>query len=128
MNILDASAIIALLERESGHQSVAESIAAGAAACAVNLAEVASWLSRKGLSPTSIGRVVSGLPIRVFEVGGELALAAGLLFPATRPFGLSLGDRFCLALAARERQPVLTADRIWQDVGPLIGVTVRLVR
>ena len=31
----------------------------------------------------------------------------------TRPLGLSLGDRCCLALAERERAMVLTTDRAW---------------
>ncbi|MDP1833150.1 MAG: hypothetical protein Q8K67_13910 [Geothrix sp.] len=31
----------------------------------------------------------------------------------TRPLGLSLGDRCCLALAERERAAVLTVDRAW---------------
>jgi PIN domain nuclease of toxin-antitoxin system len=46
----------------------------------------------------------------------------------TRPLGLSLGDRACLALARRERLPALTADRIWLQAGTLIGVEVRLIR
>jgi hypothetical protein len=47
---------------------------------------------------------------------------------ATRPFGLSLGDRLCLALAIREKPPALTADKAWADVAPLIGATVKLIR
>ena len=128
MGILDASAIIALIDKESGQHLVAEAMATGAGVCTANLAEVAAWLSRKRHPADTIRRIITNLPLLVFDVTQALALEAGLLFSVTRAFGLSLGDRLCLALAARERQPVLTADRIWREAGPLIGVEVRLIR
>jgi ribonuclease VapC len=46
----------------------------------------------------------------------------------TREFGLSLGDRCCLALAAREKVPAITADAAWLQAAPLVGVSVELIR
>jgi ribonuclease VapC len=46
----------------------------------------------------------------------------------TKPFGLSLGDHACLALAKRENLPALTADHSWLRAAPLVGVEVRLIR
>jgi PIN domain nuclease of toxin-antitoxin system len=46
----------------------------------------------------------------------------------TRPEGLSLGDRICLALGQRTGQLVLTADRSWVNVAVLVGVQVELIR
>jgi PIN domain nuclease of toxin-antitoxin system len=68
------------------------------------------------------------LPIVVVDFDSDLALSAGLMFIVARPFGLSLGDRACLALARRQNVPVLTTDRAWVQAGPLIGVTVKLIR
>ncbi|MGH6902012.1 MAG: hypothetical protein ACREIR_04665 [Geminicoccaceae bacterium] len=56
------------------------------------------------------------LHLTVLPVDEELGYAAGFLRPATRRFGLSLGDRICLALAVRLGATALIADRAWQRV------------
>jgi len=53
-------------------------------------------------------------------------LAAGLLRASTRRFGLSLGDRACLALAQQLQAPVLTTDRVWERLD--IGVPIVVIR
>ncbi len=40
--------------------------------------------------------------------------------------GLSLGDRFCIALAEARNLPVVTADRVWANHG--LRVSVELIR
>lgn len=128
MSVLDASAIIALLKNEAGHERVTEVIERGASACTVNLAEVVTVLTRDKLSRERIEIVLDELPIATFDVTRELAMEAGFYFAATHPYGLSLADRLCLALAAREGQPAVTADRSWAEAGKCIGVDVRLIR
>jgi ribonuclease VapC len=81
-----------------------------------------------GLPLGEIETILVDLPISVFDVTQELALQAGLLYSATKGFGLSLGDRLCLALALCEGREALTADRMWTDAGLLLGVPVRLIR
>ena len=53
----------------------------------------------------------------------DAALAASLV-PVTRPLGLSLGDRACLALALARRIPAVTADRTWARLK--IGINIQL--
>jgi PIN domain nuclease of toxin-antitoxin system len=72
--------------------------------------------------------VLLALPVTVADLDARLAIDMGAMVAQTRPLGLSLGDRACLALARRERLPALTADRIWLQAGTLIGVEVRLIR
>jgi PIN domain nuclease of toxin-antitoxin system len=48
--------------------------------------------------------------------------------PCKLPGGLSLGDRYCLALAKREGVPALTAERRWPDIAAAADVTVNLIR
>ena len=126
--ILDASAILAYLLQEPGGESVAEAIDSGAGLGTANLAEVMTRLVRDGVAVDTARQVLSALPVTLFDLDADLALRAGALVPATRKFGLSLGDRLCLALAIRENVPAVTADTAWAEVAPLIGATVQLIR
>lgn len=124
-SVSDASAIIALLRREPGAERVAEALARTVVS-AVNLSEVVAWLSRSGLEDTEIRRTVNDLDLEVSPFDAESAMSAGLLIRATRRFGLSLGDRACLALAQRLAIPVLTTDRNWSTLR--VGVKIELIR
>jgi PIN domain nuclease of toxin-antitoxin system len=55
-----------------------------------------------------------------------MARQTGALRPATKALGLSLGDRACLALARRERLPILTADRSWAKLD--LGIPIKVMR
>ncbi len=68
------------------------------------------------------------LPITVIDADADLAAAAGRLRAVTAPAGLSLGDRFSLALALRDGLPAWTADRQWRIVADAGGVQVVVVR
>ncbi len=126
--ILDASALLALLNQEPGQDIVAEAIAAGAGICTVNIAEAATALIRAGLPSEEAYSLIEPLPVTVHTADLPLALAAAGLQELNKRFGLSLGDRFCLALAGRESQPALTGDRAWLPAGALLGIEVRLIR
>jgi len=125
VEVLDASAILALLLGEAGADDVAHSVARGAAVSTVNLTEAAEVLARNELTPEPImARFCEQVVVEPFTY--DDALAAAALSPPTRPQGLSLGDRACLALAERLDATALTADRQWS--GLEIGVSIRLVR
>jgi len=126
--ILDSAAVLAFLNRESGHSSITDALAAGAGVCTANIAEIVGALMRRGLAAEDATQALDDLPLTIVDVDLDLAMRAGIMQQPTRRYGLSLGDRLCLALAAREQLPVLTADRIWAQAGPLVGVEVRLIR
>jgi PIN domain nuclease of toxin-antitoxin system len=65
-----------------------------------------------------------GLEIRRFDETS--AWTAARLRSATKKYGLSTGDRACLALALDEGLPVLTADRAWLTLD--VGVHIRTLR
>ena len=125
--ILDASALIALLLDEPGAETVRGSLE-DAAMAAPNLAEVVGHFASRGGGADEIERMIDLLPVEIVAADRELSIAAGLLRGETRDAGLSLGDRYCLALAARLALPAVTADRAWASIGSRIGVEVRLIR
>lgn len=125
--VLDASAIIALLKGERGASKVA-SIIGEAAVGVFNQAEVVSHFVHLGAPLDEIRAMLGALPYTVIPADETLAWDAGALRAETRSAGLSLGDRFCLALAKQLKVPAYTADRAWKDIASAVGTKVVLVR
>lgn len=125
--VLDASAILALLKGERGAAKVA-AVIADASVCAINQAEVVSRYVHLGAPLDDIRAMLGALPYRVIAADDALAWDAGELRRVTATAGLSLGDRFCLALARRSATPAYTADTAWREVAGDVGVKVVLIR
>ncbi|MGH6897502.1 MAG: type II toxin-antitoxin system VapC family toxin [Geminicoccaceae bacterium] len=125
MFVLDASALLALLFKESGHERVAAA-ADGAAASTVNLAEVLTRFVRDGHTVAAVLRNLEIYAIEWVPFDDMQAAEVATLWPRTRRAGLSLADRACLALALDRSLPVLTADRVW--AGLALPIDIRLIR
>lgn len=123
--ILDATTVLALLNDEPGAAKVA-SLLPGSAISTVNLAEVVSKLAEAGMPEETIKTVLGELGLIVIPFDESLAFSTGFLRPATSRYGLSLGDRACLALGQQLNRPVLTADRMWKTVK--LDVEIQLIR
>ena len=124
--VLDASALLALLNKEPGNELVAEFIENGAIMSAVNLSEVVAKLSEAGLPEETIHDVLDALGLTIVEFDRTSAYIVGLLRPATRQAGLSLGDRACLALAQQLNLSAITTDRIWENLS--LGIQIQVAR
>jgi ribonuclease VapC len=125
--ILDASAVLAFLLREPGHERVTEVLLTAPRMSTVNLAEVVTKYVLRGATAEG-RRLCQELPVLFDPVDEELALQAALMAAVTQPLGLSLGGRICIALARRTGLPALTADRSWLVVADKLGVTVEAIR
>jgi ribonuclease VapC len=125
--VLDASAVLAFLLREPGGAVVSPRLPE-AAITTVNLSEVAGYYARVGKAEPDIRAMLAVLPVARIEFDIELAFDAAMMAPLTKPAGLSLGDRSCLALARRLDVPALTADRHWLKIAQAVGATVELIR
>jgi ribonuclease VapC len=123
--VLDASALLALLNGEEG-SSLVQEILPQSVVSPVNLAEVVTRLSSIGMPEEEIRRALTVLGLELIPFDEEQAFQAGILSSITHPLGLSLGDRVCLALALSVHATAITADRVWKELD--IDVQVKLIR
>ena len=123
--VLDASAILAYLEGESGSSDV-EKILDEAGVSAVNIAEVASKLAERGAPADRIRQTIQALGVEVIPCDETIAYQIGDLRNSTKARGLSLGDRACLATALQHNVRAITADRHWKTLK--VGARIQVIR
>lgn len=124
--VLDASALLAVLNSEGGAEKLTPELLSVATCSTVNLAEVQGKLLERGLSPRDAWEATLS-PIReATAFTAEHARTAGNLITQTRPLGLSLGDRACLALGLALKAPVYTADKSWRNLK--LGIRIHVIR
>ncbi len=125
--VLDASAVLALLNQEPGAGVVEQALmSAGTIIGAVNYAEVVAKLAALKMPVKILQDTMESLGLSVYNFDQALAEQTGLLYTVTHTQGLSLGDRSCLALAKHVGLPALTADRAWSKLK--LDIKVRTLR
>ena len=118
--VLDAFALLAYLEGESGHDRVKELLASGAADLLVNAINVGevfyiiAW--KRGLREAEyfLNVILPSLPVTVLDNSFEDVIEAARLKAA---FTLSFADCFAAATAIRERASLVTGDREFEKLG-----------
>jgi PIN domain nuclease of toxin-antitoxin system len=123
--VLDASAVLALIQKEPGGAQVVGYLQGGCMSAA-NYAEVLFVLGRAGIEIGVAQGLIAALRIEVVPMTAEIAATAATLGATGSRYGLSLGDRACLATAADRNVPVVTADRVWAELN--LGIDVIAVR
>ncbi len=123
--VIDASALLALLNGEPGADIVTETLPDGVIS-AVNLSEVIAKLCDAGMPEKAVRQALQPLGLEIVPFDEEQSYQAGLLRPSTKDLGISSGDRACLSLAKMLGAAALTADRAW--AGLSVGVTIKLIR
>lgn len=126
--VVDTSAILAYAFAERGATKVERWIDAGAAVSALTVQETVSKLCQSGMSRAEAEDLFHSLGLAVQPLDLELAFSAGAMFDLTRPYGLSHGDRACLALGQKFSVPVVTADKAWSKAAPDLGLKVEQFR
>lgn len=112
--VLDASAVLALLNEEPGAEKVQALLERGdCVVSVVNVIEVLSKLSDHGLTLDEARFALDALDLAERPLDADQAIGAAALRPLTRAKGLSLADRCCLALAQSLGAVAVTADRPW---------------
>jgi PIN domain nuclease of toxin-antitoxin system len=80
------------------------------------------------MPPEEVEAMLKPLPMTVVPVDQALATLTGRLRGVTADAGLSLGDRFCLALARRDGLPAWTGDQGWKKIAEAAEVKVVTIR
>ena len=125
MIVLDASALLAWLFRESNWQRVDRELAA-AHMSTVNLSEVLVRAQREVKDTSLLQAALRDSPLVIDPFTVEDAETAARFEPLTRAHGLSLGDRACLALGLRLAGTVITTDRSWKRLA--LPITIEVIR
>lgn len=121
----DASSLLAVAFREPGGE-IAQGALRGSLVSSVNWSEVIQKVQTRGKDTRQLAELYVGLGVTIVPFGVETAERAASLFSETRAFGLSLGDRACLALGLETGREVYTADRRWTEI-PL-EIKVKAIR
>ena len=125
MIVLDASIVLATLLGEPGGDILSE-VSEDCVLSTFNYGEVISKLTERGYGPEDARAVAHPFHDRCVPLSAGHAIQAGLWRRETKRFGLSMGDRCCLALGLELGAEVYTADRAWAGLD--LGVKVRVIR
>lgn len=114
--VFDSSALIMLFAKEPGYESIRFNLK-HAIISSVNVAEVYKYcIEVQNLTEDDCRNLITLSGIKIIDFCEEQALITAKITKKTRQYGLSLGDRSCIALAMLKNFPVLTCDQIWQKV------------
>jgi PIN domain nuclease of toxin-antitoxin system len=122
---LDSSAILAAFYHEPGADFVNE-ILRQSVVSSVNFAECIGKMACRGIPAEEAKTALKDLITEVIAFDHLLAFTTGELAAATRPFGLSLGDRACIATALHLGLEAVTADKIWAKLK--LPIKIKFIR
>lgn len=125
--VIDSSTLLAFIKDESFSLKEIESILPHAFISSVNTCEVATVLMRLRMPINTIEELINETIGAVIPFDRELSLAAAKLWEPTKSYGLSLGDRACIALGQKLQLPVYTADKVWKEL-QLENINIKLIR
>jgi ribonuclease VapC len=123
--VLDASALIALVNKERGADKV-RPLMPHAVISAVNYCETIQRLRRGGMPLEEVKLALAPLLPQPIPFDEAIAYVAASIHERTRDHGLSFGDCACLALARSLDLPAVTAEQEWEKVD--VGVRIIKIR
>lgn len=114
--IIDASAVLALINKEDGYKIVEKYINNYVAISAINFAEVLTVTSRNNINQEMIIPFLYDIFPSIIEFCHKQAKIVSELDCQVKKYGLSFGDKACIALGVYKDLPILTADKVWQKL------------
>lgn len=109
--ILDSSALLALFNSEKGWEKVEELLPLSIMST-VNVAEVVAELDKKlAVSSIHSKEMIIAAINKIVPLDFDQSIEVGRLRKETKNFGVSLGDRACIALGLTTGFTIYTADK-----------------
>ena len=124
--VLDASALLAVIQDEKGAKAV-QPILNSSIMSSVNVTEVLTILKKINVDSNAAVTYIKDILADIIDFDLDQAALAAKIWPETKQYGLSLGDRACLALSVKLDLPVYTADKAWTNL-KLNHLEVKLIR
>jgi PIN domain nuclease of toxin-antitoxin system len=125
ISVFDTSAILAVIFDEAGGDIVLPLLRDGLVS-SVNMAEAHTILLLRGSGPGFAWSRLLAFGFEICPFSEKQARTAAELVGITRRYGLSLGDRACLALALERKATVYTTDTAWKNLS--LGVDIEVIR
>ena len=124
--VFDASALIALFAKESGYEFIKKHLKDGIIS-SINIAEVYKYcIETQNLTEGEAKTLIKLSDIKIIEFTNDQALITASIVRKTKQYGLSLGDKSCIALAIEGEYSIITCDKIWQKID--VGVNFIMAR
>jgi PIN domain nuclease of toxin-antitoxin system len=123
--VIDSSVFVAAINKEPGGDKLAAYLDESVIPV-TTYTEVVTRLLDAEMLFDKADRLMSDFRVPIVDVTFALAKRAAEFRSATRPCGLSMGDRICLALAESIGGTAVTADRQWASVN--LGISIELIR
>ncbi len=125
MIVLDASALLAFVQREPGGTRVQAALGTSVIS-AVNFTEVSNKLHDKLGIVNGSAAIAQLIPLvqQILPYFPGDTHAASTIHASNRHLGLSLGDSVCLALGQKLSADVWTCDRKWAQLDASYRVTL----
>lgn len=114
-SVLDASAIIAVIRRETGHEAVLKYLPEGVIS-AVSISEVLSCARKAGADIKMVQSFLDRLGLGCLPFDGNQAAIASSVLDENSMSELKFADRACMALAIDRSLPVVTGNADWLSV------------
>ncbi len=133
--VVDSSVILAIINSEIDDDKLENLVKHDSVICSVNYTEILSKLvenTQDKITNKNIDEFDRLLQLtyckNIHQTDNELNSLVGLLSMYRKKYNLSLGDRYCIALGAKLKLPVYTADRVWVNLKADYDVDIRLIR
>ena len=124
--IFATSVAIAILKKESGYKQ-AEDLLASSCISTVNFSEFITVMLRKHIALEDAKFITRDFFPYIIEFNQEIAEITGALYNETNKFGLSLGDRACIATGMKHDLEIYTADKAWLEC-EIPNANIKLIR